>query len=76
MVENDGNHVVPQPLEAVLRFFPLDSYVENAFSRKAVVPEDSIHLRYGKIMRNIGTLLLSVLAALVDHVKQNCTNED
>jgi L-fucose mutarotase len=39
LVRCDG-HGVPEVLEAVLRFFPLDQYVEQPVSLMAVVPGD------------------------------------
>lgn len=41
LVRSDG-HPVPPILEAVIKLFPLDSYVEHAVALMAVVPGDSI----------------------------------
>ena len=40
LIRSDG-HPVPPILEAVIRLFPLDSYVEHAVALMAVVPGDS-----------------------------------
>ena len=41
LIRSDG-HPVPPILEAVIKLFPLDSYVEHAVALMAVVPGDSI----------------------------------
>jgi L-fucose mutarotase len=41
LVRADG-HNIPELLEAVLKFFPLDTYVDSAVALMAVVPGDSV----------------------------------
>ncbi len=57
LVRADG-HDVPEMLEAVLKFFPLDIYVENAAGLMEVVPGDStkptIWDTYRKILTKSG----------------------
>ncbi len=55
LVRLDG-HGVPEILEAVLKFFPLDTYAEHPVSLMAVVPGDNITPTvwetYGKIIKD------------------------
>ena len=57
LVRCDG-HGVPEVLEAVLKFFPLDIYVEKSVALMAVVPGDNIKPviweQYRKIIKNSG----------------------
>ena len=48
----DG-HGVPELLEAILRFFPLDQYVEQPVALMAVVPGDSTRPSIWKRYRSI-----------------------
>jgi L-fucose mutarotase len=41
LVRADG-HNIPELLEAVLKFFPLDAYVDSAVALMAVVPGDNV----------------------------------
>jgi L-fucose mutarotase len=41
LVRADG-HNIPELLEAILKFFPLDTYVDSAVALMAVVPGDSV----------------------------------
>jgi L-fucose mutarotase len=41
LVRADG-HNIPELLEAVLKFFPLDTYVDSAVTLMAVVPGDNV----------------------------------
>ena len=41
LVRADG-HNIPELLEAVLKFFPLDTYVDSAVALMAVVPGDNV----------------------------------
>jgi L-fucose mutarotase len=54
LARSDGNQV-PQLLEAVLRLFPLDTFVEHPAAVMAVVPGDStqptIWEKYGEIIQ-------------------------
>jgi len=57
LVRCDG-HDVPELLEAMLKFFPLDIFVENPVALMAVVPGDNtkptIWEEYGKIIKASG----------------------
>ncbi len=57
LLRADG-HGVPELLEAVLKFFPLDIYVENPVALMAVVPGDDVKPtiwdRYRKIITASG----------------------
>jgi L-fucose mutarotase len=41
LVRADG-HNIPELLEAILKFFPLDTYVDSAVALMAVVPGDNV----------------------------------
>jgi L-fucose mutarotase len=41
LVRADG-HNIPELLEAILKFFPLDTYVDSAVAMMAVVPGDNV----------------------------------
>jgi len=55
LVRLDG-HGVPEILEAILKLFPLDTYVEKAVSLMAIVPGDKVQPdiweRYRKIVQD------------------------
>jgi L-fucose mutarotase len=57
LIRADG-HDVPELLEAILKFFPLDQYVENPVALMAVVPGDdtkpTIWEDYRKIVKASG----------------------
>lgn len=52
-VRLDG-HGIPEILDAILKFFPLDSYVENPTSFMAVTPGDPYKPEIWPIYREIG----------------------
>ena len=58
LVRSDG-HNVPELLEAILKFYPLDTYCENPVALMAVVEGDSIQPaiwdEYRTIIKNSGT---------------------
>jgi L-fucose mutarotase len=60
LIRCDG-HGVPEVLEAVLKFFPLDSYVDKPVALMAVVPGDktkpTIWEQYRKIISSSGEKL-------------------
>ncbi len=57
LVRADG-HNIGELLEAILKFFPLDTYVDSAVALMAVVPGDNtkptIWEKYREIVRNSG----------------------
>lgn len=52
LIRLDG-HDVPEVLEAILTFFPLDTYVEKPAGLMAVVPGDNIKPAIWKVYRKI-----------------------
>ena len=52
-VRMDG-HGIPEILDAILRFFPLDSYVERPTTLMAVVPGDPYKPEVWDVYREIG----------------------
>ena len=52
LVRSDG-HGVPEVLEALLRFFPLDQYVDQPVALMAVVPGDKTKPTIWKTYRSI-----------------------
>ena len=52
LIRLDG-HGVPEVLEAVLKFFPLDTYVERPVSLMAVVPGDKVKPIVWEVFRKI-----------------------
>ncbi len=52
LIRLDG-HSVPEVLKAILKFFPLDTYVENPVGLMAVSEGDNINPCYlGKVQKN------------------------
>ena len=52
LVRSDGN-MVPELLEAILKFFPLDPYVDNPVALMQVVPGDNYKPTIWETYRNI-----------------------